>query len=123
MVAAALADLDGNVSAVARRFGVTRGAVEQLIAKNELLQQVVRDAREGLLDEAESALNRAVKEGAAWAICFFLKTQGRCRGYIERQDINQTTQVVTTAEALTDEELAAIAAGGKPGGKRQRGSN
>jgi len=37
-----------------------------------------------MCDNAESALNRAVINGEAWAVCFTLKTQGKDRGYIER---------------------------------------
>ena len=89
LVAAALAELQGNVVAVAKRFGVHRSSVSELIAKRPALQRVVRDAREGMKDNAESSLYRAVLAGEAWAVCFFLKTQAKDRGYIERQEIRQ----------------------------------
>lgn len=88
LVAAALSDLQGNVAAVAKRFGVDRSAVAHLIAKRPSLQRVCKDAREGMLDHGESALYRAVIAGEAWAVCFFLKTQGKARGYIERLGID-----------------------------------
>jgi hypothetical protein len=88
LVAAALAELQGNVAGAAKRFGVARQSVADLIEKRPALQTVVRDAREGMLDNAESALYRAVRAGEAWAVCFFLKTQGKSRGYVERpQDL------------------------------------
>lgn len=88
LVAAALAELSGNVAAVGKRFGGDRAAVAHLIAKRPALQRVTSDAREGMLDNAESSLYRAVLAGEAWAVCFFLKTQGRGRGYVERpQDL------------------------------------
>ncbi len=86
LVAAAITDLQGNVSAVAKRFGVARQSVSELIEKRPSLQRVQRDAKEGMLDNAESSLYRAVIKGEAWAVCFFLKTQGRVRGYSERLD-------------------------------------
>lgn len=89
LVAAALAELQGNVAAVAKRFGVDRSAVRQLIDKRPALARVCRDAREGMLDHGESALYRAVIAGEAWAVCFFLKTQGKTRGYVEKHQVEQ----------------------------------
>jgi hypothetical protein len=86
LVAAAIAKLDGNLSAVARRFDVHRSSVQELVGNRPSLQKALSDAREGMLDEAESSLYRAVKGGQAWAVCFFLKTQGKCRGYTEKPD-------------------------------------
>jgi hypothetical protein len=37
-----------------------------------------------MLDNVESALYTAALAGEAWAVCFFLKTQGKARGYVER---------------------------------------
>lgn len=87
LVAAALVELSGNVSAVAKRFSVHRSSVQELIEKRPSLQRVIKDAREGMTDNAESALYRAVLAGEAWAVCFYLKTQGKSRGYVERQEV------------------------------------
>lgn len=43
--------------------------------------------KERMLDLAESRLGSAVDKGEAWAICFYLKTQGKQRGYVERQEV------------------------------------
>lgn len=83
-VESALISMSGNVSAAARSLGMSRNWVDTLIKRSEKLQQVVRDARQSMCDNAESALNRAVINGEAWAVCFTLKTQGKDRGYIER---------------------------------------
>jgi hypothetical protein len=111
LVAAAVTELSGNVAAVAKRFGVARQSVADLIDRRPALRTVARDAREGMLDNAESALYRAVLAGEAWAVCFFLKTQGKSRGYVERpQDLppievllgalpDNVAQVVRTALA------------------------
>lgn len=85
MVAAAVVELQGNVAAVAKRFGVHRSSVQGLVDKRPALQKLLRDAREGMKDNAESALYRAVLAGEAWAVCFFLKTQAKDRGYVEKQ--------------------------------------
>ena len=93
LVAATLQELEGNISAVARRFNVARNSVIDLIERHPSLQQVLRDAREGMLDAAENSLLKAARSGEAWAVCFVLKTLGRARGYIERHEINATETI------------------------------
>lgn len=83
-VEAALIAMSGNVSAAARSLGMQRHHLHKIISRSEKLQQVVYDARQSMCDNAESALNRAVINGEAWAVCFTLKTQAKDRGYIER---------------------------------------
>ena len=39
---------------------------------------------------AELALYKAIQDGEGWAVCFYLKTQGKQRGYIERQEIEHS---------------------------------
>ena len=80
----ALVNMSGNVSAAARSLGFQRHHLHAIIAKSPKLQQVVHDARQSMCDNAESALNRAVINGEAWAVCFTLKTQAKDRGYVER---------------------------------------
>ncbi len=83
-VAADIARLDGNLSAVAKKHGVTRGAIQRMVRENESLAEVLLDAREGMKDIAEKSLYSAVKNREGWAVCFFLKTQARDRGYTEK---------------------------------------
>ncbi|RMG90924.1 MAG: hypothetical protein D6706_18730 [Chloroflexi bacterium] len=81
-----LGEYNGNISAVARKLGVSRGTIYNRIKTSVTLQKKLEDARETMIDNAESALYKAVLEGEAWAVCFFLKTQGKNRGYTERQE-------------------------------------
>ena len=55
------------------------------------LKDVLVEAREGALDLAESKLIKLIKEGNLTAIIFFLKTQGKHRGYVERQELEVAT--------------------------------
>lgn len=82
-----LEEHDGNISAVARTLGVARDTIYARINESVVLQQALHDARERMLDEAESVLYRKVKEGSTPELLFFLKTQGRSRGYTERTEI------------------------------------
>lgn len=76
----------GNMAAVARRHGVKRCTVHEYVHARPHLVQVMRDAKEELVDEAEDALLLAVKERQGWAVCFALKTQGKARGYVESSE-------------------------------------
>jgi hypothetical protein len=86
-VTAAIRDMNGNISAVAKRLGVCRQTVYSYIERHPSVKDVLAEARETMIDNAESALYRAVLNGEAWAVCFFLKTQGKSRGYVERQEV------------------------------------
>jgi hypothetical protein len=90
--------------------------VQELIEKSPALVSVQRDAREGMLDDAESALYRAVIQGEAWAVCFLLKTQGKGRGYIERQELDHRGSVSATFDlsAATDADLDRAIAAAQP---------
>jgi molybdate-binding protein len=108
-----LEDNKGNVAAVARKLGVSRTAVYNRINESATLQQVLADARESMLDNAESVLYKKVLEGSTAELIFFLKTQGRNRGYVERQEIDHRMKDVSE---LSDDELHAIVAAKSSGG-------
>lgn len=103
-LAVELARNRGNVMAAAAKFGVTRSSVQALVAKTPSLQTVLADAREGMKDHAETALHRAIDTGEAWAVCFFLKTQAKDRGYVERQEVEATakTRIVIEEQTVDD---------------------
>jgi predicted transcriptional regulator len=102
-LAACLGRYKGNLSACAAHFGVTRTAVSRFLNNHPELQELQRDVKEGLLDNAESALAEAVEAREAWAICFTLKTQGKSRGYIERQEIENVERVsMVVTEEIVD---------------------
>jgi hypothetical protein len=97
--------LRGNVTAAATVFGVTRQTLYTFIEAHDL-QPVLEEARESLVDMAESALAVAVNERAPWAVIWTLKTQGKKRGYVERIEntgANGGPMEVNNV-SLTDEE-------------------
>lgn len=83
----ALIKLDGNMAEVGRHLGVTRQAVSVAV-KRLGMEAVLEEASETMLDDAENALGKAIRNGEAWAVCFYLKTKGKRRGYIERQEFS-----------------------------------
>jgi hypothetical protein len=86
-VQAALESSSGNISFAARKLGCSRRAIYDKIQKSPTLKAALEDARETALDNAESALQSAVLAKEAWAVCFTLKTIGKGRGYVERNEV------------------------------------
>jgi hypothetical protein len=86
-VAEVLRDVRGNLSVAAQKIGVDRTTMYNYIESHPELKEVLKEARETMLDHAESSLYRAVLDGEGWGVCFLLKTQGKSRGYIERQEL------------------------------------
>lgn len=80
-------DKNGNISAIARHFGVDRATIQRRVDESSGLQTALASAREGMIDTAESRLYKAIKEGKTPELIFFLKTQGKRRGYVERQEV------------------------------------
>jgi transposase-like protein len=78
---------DGNVTRIADGLGINRSTVYRKIQKHEVLQEALEDARESLVDLAETKLRQEVNKGNITAIIFTLKTQGKKRGYVERQEL------------------------------------
>jgi len=88
-IAQALKASMGNISLTARSLKCERGWLSRKIHKTPMLKAILDDQREGSIDNAESALNRAVVQGEGWAVCFLLKTIGRSRGYSERWEMEE----------------------------------
>jgi hypothetical protein len=54
------------------------------IEKRPTCQAALANSREKMIDNVESVLYSQALAGEAWAVCFFLKTQAKHRGYVER---------------------------------------
>jgi len=82
----ALTDAHGLITVAARSLNVHRSTVENYIKRHPSVAQAKADAREGILDLAEGKLFQAVNAGELAAVFFVLKTIGKVRGYVERQE-------------------------------------
>lgn len=89
-IADALQKKMGNVTEAAKALKVARQTLHRRIGEDEALQAVLVDARETLVDIAESALVKQIKQGNTAAIIFTLKTQGKGRGYVERNEVDHS---------------------------------
>jgi hypothetical protein len=76
----------GNLSAASKSLGVDRVSLYKWIEQDGLEQAVI-EGRNSRLDFVEGKLDQKIDSGDTTAIIFFLKTQGKSRGYVERQEI------------------------------------
>lgn len=90
----------GNLTKAAQRLGCVRKTVYNWIEKEPELAIVVEEARDTALDFVENKLMDGIREGHPTLIIFFLKTQGRKRGYIERQEIEYSGTLAISAEDI-----------------------
>jgi len=77
----------GNLSLVARKLGVSRTTVYKFMEDHPTVKQSLSEAREKMIDNVESKLYSKALDGDTTAMIFFLKTQGKARGYVERQEV------------------------------------
>lgn len=88
-VAEALRELGGNMAAVGRKFGVGRNAVQEYVSNRDHLRAICLEQKEVLCDDIEGSFIRNARDGGNVAAqIFFLKTQGRHRGYSERLELS-----------------------------------
>ena len=90
-VARAITEAGGFITTAAQRLGCARSTVYDYVERYAELGAVVHDAREASIDLAESKLMEAINAGNLTAIIFFLKTQGKSRGYSERSEFGHPT--------------------------------
>ncbi len=83
-IADGLRKTHGNYQLTANMLKVSREAIRKRVQASEALMAIAKEEREGVVDVAESALQRAVLEGEAWAVQFTLRNLGRDRGYFEK---------------------------------------
>ncbi len=77
----------GMVYVAARQLHCHPTTIYNYAKRYPSVQRAIDDERGFFLDTCELALAKAVANGEAWAICFSLKTLGKHRGYVERQEI------------------------------------
>ena len=77
----------GIVSTACKMVDISRQTHYAWLKADEDYKKAVDSIQDGVLDFAESHLYKLVKEGNPAATIFFLKTKGKKRGYIERQEI------------------------------------
>ncbi len=77
----------GIMSQAAKKIGVERTTPYRWMREDEEFKDRVDEVQNVVLDFAETKLFELVQEGHPSATIFLLKTRGKERGYVERQEI------------------------------------
>jgi len=84
---AALEKSLGVVSTACKAADISRQTHYRWMREDEDYKTAVEELAEVAIDFAESHLHKLIKDGNPAATIFFLKTKGKGRGYVERQEI------------------------------------
>jgi regulator of replication initiation timing len=99
-----LQNFDGQVTDIAKKFGMTPRGLRKRIQENADLKEAQLEARERLVDIAQSQLGVAVRKGDAWAVKFTLETWGKSRGFTKQIQVDSNTEneIVTVFHYVDD---------------------
>jgi hypothetical protein len=86
----ALVDALGIVTLACKKVGIARQTHYEWYKTDENYKQAVDDVLDVALDFAESMLHQRIQDKDTIAILFYLKTKGKRRGYIERQEFDHS---------------------------------
>ena len=76
----------GVITQACKATGVGRRSVYEWRDKDPQFRQDMDDITEVAIDFAESQLFKQIQQGNTTATIFYLKTKGKERGYVERQE-------------------------------------
>lgn len=82
----------GIVTTACKQVDIDRTTHYRWLKEDEEYKAKVEELSDVALDFAESQLFKQIKDGNTTATIFFLKTKGQRRGYIERYQVEDTTQ-------------------------------
>lgn len=107
-VAQALHEAKGMITIAAQKLRCNPETVRNYIKRHASVAQACQDERDMMTDIAELALYRAIQNGEPWSVSLYLRTIGRHRGYVEKQELTHSGTITLTPERaaqLSDAEL------------------
>lgn len=77
----------GVVTSACKKVGIGRTTYYEYYRNDPEFKAAVDELSNVALDFAESQLHKQIKDGSPAATIFYLKTKGKNRGYVERQEL------------------------------------
>ena len=84
----AIQEAEGNLTEAARILGCSRTTIYNYMERYVTIKEAYAEANERTIDWVEGKLLEQCRRGNITAIIFFLKTKGKHRGYVERQEVS-----------------------------------
>ncbi len=110
----AIQESSGLLTLAAKKADVGYRTILRYVAEFPTVKEAAQEAHERMVDFTESKLYEKIKLGDTACMIFYLKTQAKHRGYVERQEVTgeggKAIKLDITPQELTDEQLAVIAA-------------
>ena len=85
----------GVVTTACKQVGIGRTTFYNYYNDDKIFAKQVDEIENVALDFAESQLHKQIQDGSTAAIIFLLKTRGKKRGYVERQEITGADGIPT----------------------------
>jgi hypothetical protein len=93
----------GVVTSACKTVGVGRTTHYLWMQEDKEYKAAVEELSDVAIDFAESQLHKQIKDGNSTATIFFLKTKGKKRGYIERQEVDVSSGKLFQIEVLGED--------------------
>jgi len=90
----------GVVTPACKNVGISRQTHYDWLNDDEEYKKAVQALDDVAIDFAESQLHKQIKDGQTASTIFYLKTKGKKRGYIEKQEIE--SNVITGIKLIDD---------------------
>ena len=90
----------GIVTSACKSVDISRETHYRWLREDVEYKAAVDSLTDVALDFAESQLHKQIKDGNSTATIFFLKTKGKKRGYVERQELDVSTGKMFQIEVL-----------------------
>jgi hypothetical protein len=93
----------GVVTSACKSVGIGRTTHYLWMQEDPEYKKAVEELGDVAIDFAESQLHKQIKDGNSTATIFYLKTKGKKRGYVERQEIEATGGKMFQIEILGED--------------------
>jgi hypothetical protein len=89
-----------NPDFVCKQLGMHRRSFQRWTQKDPEFERACFEIKEGLKDEAEILLQKRMRNDDTTAIVFYLKTQCKGRGYVEKSEIEHSGSIPMTINLI-----------------------
>ena len=98
----------GVITPAAQMIGVKRSTIYRWREMYPEFDQACKDVTEVAVDYVETTLYKLIDGGAEASTIFYLKTKGKHRGYVEKQQLDVNAEVKGVTINVTSQESAQV---------------